>query len=95
MFKPIYGEASGLVAEKNKSTTSFGKDNKTCQNMLQTSSYALVSNGVPSSTTEVEKMKSTNDYETNNKISHFFNDLFSKYSSNEISRMTTKLEGKK
>lgn len=93
--KPVYGEASGPVAEKNKSTTSSGKTDKTSENMLQTLSYTLVSDGVLSSATEVEKMKSTSDHETGSKIAPFFSDLCSKSSSNEILGMTTELEKKK
>ena len=71
-FKLVYGKASGLVEEKNKSTRRFGKDNKNYQNMFQTSSYAMVSNGFPGSTTEVGKMRSTNDHKIGSKISQIF-----------------------
>lgn len=93
--KPVYGEASGSVAEKNKSTKSSGKADNTSENMLQTSSYTLVRNGVLSSATEVEKMKSTSDHKTSSKISQFSSDLRSKSLSNEILGMTTELEKKK
>jgi len=69
--KPVYGETSALVAEKNKSTTSSGKADNTSENMLQTSSYTLVRNGILSSATEVEKMRSTSDHKTSSKISQF------------------------
>lgn len=93
--KPVYGEASALVAEKNKSTTSSGKADNTSENMLQTSSYTLVRNGILSSASEVEKMRSTSDHKTSSKISQFSGDLRSKSSSNEILGMTTELEKNK
>lgn len=86
--KPVYGETSALVAEKNKSTASSGKADNT-------SSYTLVRNGILSSATEVEKMRSTSDHKTSSKISQFSGDLRSKSSSNEILGMTTELEKKK